>query len=700
MYGVKSFLAELRRRHVFRVAAWYAVAAWLVIQIATNTFPHLLLPDWTVRLVIVLCLIGFPIAIALAWALEITPEGLKVVEESARPATRSSTPPWRSISLWLALAGGILLGAGALQAWRTFAPASEDVAATKQSAPAAVPARILAVLPFENLGGDAGNAAFTAGIHDSLITRIAKIGGMTVISRTSVMAYAQNRPNLKDIAKALGVTHVVEGSVQRAGEQIRIQAQLIDAATDLHLWAESYDRTLAEGFATQNEIATAIAQELSVRLSDREREALQNMPTQNAKAFEQYVLGHAEFVRENLPKAIAHLQSAVELDPGFALAFAELSIAYTSHAAVNAEMSDVHFAAARQAFEQALALKPGLAEGVLARGAFHYIGSRDFAAAEPDLSYAAAQLPNSYLAQSFLGYMRRRQGRWLEAVELLERAAAIEPADMGTMWSLAQTYSVLRQRDAIERATRRAQAADPEKEEPGAFQARLLLKFDGDLAGMVAALERLHAQFPQGENTAFFLYGGYEAQGRFQDAATLLESNEGSLLDIPGLREMLIGWAYREAKDIAAASRWFEASLSQSPAKGSERSYEDQAYNSVIRAWSLEGLGRASEASVLLQDALAVAPRNKDELAWCNTASLAFTLLGRMGDTQGALDLAAQLLEPPSVYTPYDVWFHWAAAPLRANPEFRELMARHGVDVTRDPRAHVVSQQSVTGQSN
>ncbi|MBI1731493.1 MAG: hypothetical protein HYR49_01825 [Gammaproteobacteria bacterium] len=229
--GVKSFVAELRRRHVFRVAAWYAVAAWLVIQIATNTFPHLMFPDWTVRFVIVLCLIGFPVAIALAWALEVTPEGVKVTERDdsvtgvgAFAPTPSPASPWRGASLWLALAGGVLLGVGAMQAWRTLGPAVDEPVSTSKSVPARestpVPPRVLAVLPFENLGGDEANAAFTAGIHDTLITRIAKIGGMTVISRTSVMAYEGARPNLRDVAKALGVTHVVEGSVQRDGDQV------------------------------------------------------------------------------------------------------------------------------------------------------------------------------------------------------------------------------------------------------------------------------------------------------------------------------------------------------------------------------------------------------------------------------------------------------------------------------------------------
>jgi TolB-like protein len=702
---VKSFVAELRRRHVFRVAAWYAVAAWLVIQIATNTFPHLMFPDWTVRFVIILCLIGFPVAIALAWALEVTPEGVRVTEHddsvtgvgafASTPSSPSSAPPWRGASLWLALAGGILLGVGAMQAWRAIGSATDQTSPTDkpitEGAAGTVPPRVLAVLPFENLGGDEGNAAFTAGIHDTLITRIAKIGGMTVISRTSVMAYEGARPNLKDVAKALGVTHVVEGSVQRDGDQVRIQAQLIDAATDAHLWAETFDRTLSQGFAMQSEIATAIARELSIRLTDEERAALSRVPTENAKAFEQYVLGHAAFSSDlETDKAIRHLQAASELDPNFALAVAELSMAHSANASFQHSSAAEHVDAARKAYERVLAQWPDLPEGILARGIYHYIAVGDFPAAEPDLTTAVSLLPNNYMAHQWLGNMRRRQGRWAEAAELLERAASIEPAEVNVLWSLNQVYAALRQRASLERAVSRTRAANPDSAWPAMVDALILLRFDGDLVGHVNVLEAAYSQH-SGESMLSFLLGrGYLSQGRYQDAVRLYESSSGEFWGVAGLRETMLGLAYLEAGDGASATRWLEMSLSilnselPKPAAG-----DSGAFLRIYRALSLAGLGRKDEALSAMRETVAMFPKKSDELIWNLVTYEAAAFYAQFDDIPGAMDFVRQLLDPPTVATPYQIWLHWNGAPLRANPEFRELMALHGVDVTRDPRAPV-----------
>ncbi|MBI1731497.1 MAG: tetratricopeptide repeat protein [Gammaproteobacteria bacterium] len=588
------------------------------------------------------------------------------------------------------LAGVVLLGAVMVQVWRNRAPEASDVTSPK----------VLAVLPFENLGGDENNAAFTAGIHDTLITRIAKIGGMTVISRTSVMAYEGARPNLKDVAKALGVTHVVEGSVQRSGEQVRIQAQLIDAATDTHLWAETFDRTLSQGFAMQSEIATAIARELSVRLTDQERAALSRAPTENAKAFEQYVLGHAALVSFALDKGLRHLEAAIELDPNFALAIAELSMAHTGHAGFRHFSSAEHVDAARKTYEHVLALWPDLPEGILARGVYHYFAVRDFPAAEPDLTAAVALLPNNHLAHEWLGHMRRRQGRWTEAAALLERAASIEPAEVNVLYSLNNVYTALRQRAPLERAVLRTRTANPDAAWPAMVDAFILLRFDGDLGGNVAALEADYVQHPEDDYVVHSLGRGYLSQGRFQDAATLYESYSGEILGIGGSRETMIGLAYLEAGDHANAARWLEMSLSRLNSEFSKPAIGNSAgFLRIYRALSLAGLGRKDDALSSVREMLAMFPRKSDEIIWAFNAYEAAALQAQLGDIPGAMDLVRQLLDPPTVYMPYQIWFHWNGASLRASPEFRELMARHGVDVTRDPRATTVPQQATAIQS-
>jgi tetratricopeptide (TPR) repeat protein len=329
---------------------------------------------------------------------------------------------------------------------------------------------------------------------------------------------------------------------------------------------------------------------------------------------------------------------------------------------------------------------------------FHYLSAHDFAAAEPDIINAVTGMPNNPLPHSYLGFIRRRQGRWTEAAEHLERAATIEPENMNTLVSLNHAYNALRQRESSERAIRRAAAADPDAAEPALLDALLILGYNGDLLGCIAALQRLRSLHPDDELIAYYLEFYFHTQGRFEDASKLLESGQGVLLGVPGLREMELGWALREAGHQTAANRWFEAALSQLDTKGTHWRRTDLAFNSNMRAYTLLGLGRTDEALAAFRSALSESPRTRDEVDWSTIAYYGFGLLGRSGDVPGALELVRQMLDPPSRFLPNQIWFHWAAAPLRTNPEFRELMARHGVDVTRDPRAEYAAQQaSATG---
>jgi tetratricopeptide (TPR) repeat protein len=443
----------------------------------------------------------------------------------------------------------------------------------------------------------------------------------------------------------------------------------------------------------QSEIATAIARELSIRLTDQERAALSRVPTENAKAFEQYVLGHAAFSNDlDTDKAIRHLQTATELDPNFALAIAELSMAHSWLASTRHSSSAVHVEAARKTYEQVLALWPDLPEGILARGVYHYIAVRDFPAAEPDLTAAVALLPNNYLAHEWLGHMRRRQGRWAEAAELLERAASLEPAQVNVLWSLNHVYTALRQRPPLERAVSRARAANPDSAWPAIVNALVLLIFDGDLAGYVTALETDYAHHPTEEYLVRYLGRGYLSQGRFQDAAGVYESFSGVFNGVEGPRETLLGLAYLAAGDSANAARWLEMSLSRLNNELSKPAIADSASTlRIYRALSLAGLGRTDDALSTVREMLVMFPRKSDEIVWAYVAFEVAALQARLGDFAGAMDLVRQLLDPPTLVSPYFIWFHWNGAPLRANPEFRELMALHGVDVTRDPRTHFTS---------
>src|SRR4051794_18114594 len=276
-----SFFAELQRRNVYKVAVAYAVVGWLLIQIATQVFPFFEIPNGAVRLVVVAIVIGFPVALVIAWAFELTPEGLKRTEEAdVLPNKRSRGRAW----IVVALAASILsLGLFFLGRYTAAPVASGAVAAAKS----------IAVLPFENRSEDRANAYLADGIQDEILTRLAKIDDLKVISRTSTLRYRSSPPSLGEIAKQLGVANVLEGSVQKVGDEVRVNVQLINAATDTHHWAEVYDRKLSGILAMQSEIAATIAKALRLKLSSREQEAVALRPTDNPEAYDAYLRGVA-----------------------------------------------------------------------------------------------------------------------------------------------------------------------------------------------------------------------------------------------------------------------------------------------------------------------------------------------------------------------------------------------------------------------
>ncbi|MGH7939353.1 MAG: hypothetical protein ACRD5Z_22045, partial [Bryobacteraceae bacterium] len=325
-----NFFAELKRRNVHKVAVAYVVPAWLLIQVATQVFPFFEIPNWAVRLVVLVLILGFPIALVLAWAFEITPEGIKR-EEDVKP-NESITPRTgrKLVGITIALA---VLAAG-LFAHRTWAPRAPAVSSSPSSAaaalPTAIPEKSIAVLPFENLSSDKDNAYFTDGVQDEILTDLAKVADLKVISRTSVMQYKSDAPrDLPAIGQQLRVAYVLEGSVQRAGGEVRVNAQLIDAPTDQHVWAENYDRPLHDVFAIQSEIAKAIADQLQAHISPNEKAAMAEQPTTDMAAYQLYLRGK-EIVESYLDREDQHadllhavdtLNDACRRDPKFVDAY-------------------------------------------------------------------------------------------------------------------------------------------------------------------------------------------------------------------------------------------------------------------------------------------------------------------------------------------------------------------------------------------
>ena len=337
-----SFLEELKRRHVWRVAIAYAVAGWLLVQVATQVFPFFSIPDWAVRLVVILIAIGFPVAVVFAWIFELTPEGIRRTAPSDSPGARAPQAHHSVGQKLNVIIVAMLVLAVGLLGWRLYAvrhmsPIAKPIAAVAATEPAAtqsVPAKSIAVLPFENLSNDKDNAYFVAGMQDLILTKLADIGDLKVISRTSTQKYKSHPGNLKLVGTELGVATILEGSVQKAGDQVLINVQLIDTRTDSHIWAQSYQRTLDNIFGVEGDVAQQIAAALKTKLSGTETAILVAVPTHNQAAMDLFL--RAEFLANkgatnydsaSYKVAIPLYQQAIQHDAGFALAYARLSYA-------------------------------------------------------------------------------------------------------------------------------------------------------------------------------------------------------------------------------------------------------------------------------------------------------------------------------------------------------------------------------------
>src|SRR4030095_16990249 len=327
-----TFFSELKRRHVYSVAVAYVVTAWLLIQVATQVFPFFSIPNWIVRLVVLLAIVGFPITAVCAWAFEMTPEGIKPEGDVDRRITRKTG---RKLTALIVIVAAVAAGVTVFRSLHL----QQGIEDAKQPPLAvAIESKSIAVLPFENRSEDKANAYFADGIQDEILVRLAKIADLKVFSRTSTQHYKSAPENPREIGQELGVAHLLEGSVQRSANRVRVHAQLIDARTDANLWAQTYDRDLADVFAIQSEIAKAIAEQLQAKLSPAEKNAIEQRPTADLIAFDQYSLAKTLLLttgvslsqNKNFLEAIQLLESATARDGAFHAAYCQLVYAHDS----------------------------------------------------------------------------------------------------------------------------------------------------------------------------------------------------------------------------------------------------------------------------------------------------------------------------------------------------------------------------------
>jgi TolB-like protein/Flp pilus assembly protein TadD len=660
---MSGFFEEVRRRKVYRVAAAYIIAAGFIIQIGSAVFPAWELPNWTFRLVVVLLLIGFPIALILAWAYDVTPQGIRATAPGAH----------RRRNLIMLVATGVVVSAAA---GFFLLP---RVSARKID-------KSIAVLPFESLSDEKENAYFADGMQDDILTNLSKIGDLKVISRMSVMSYrGTGSRNAREIGKALGVSTLLEGSVRRMGNRVRVNVQLINADNDEHIWAEDYDRDLTDVFAIQTDLAQKITSALQAKLSPSEKARIDRRPTQNPDAYLLFVQAHdyatrPDMFRDTLLKAEQPFEQATKLDPNFAAAFAGLSMVeswmYHSWDPLHARREK-----ARAAANEALRLQPDLPEAHLALGFSYYYGDRDYGRALAEFEVAKRDLPNEAQAYMAIGAIQRRQGKWAESTANLKKAAELDPKNGAVLLNLAYSYMATRNFEAADKTFDRAIEAAPESFGSRALKGEVAIRWKGD----VSVAEKELASVPPGIDPEGLVTlgraGVLTLQRRFPEALQVIQQFHGETLPgystAPCPKGFLEGALYSYLGDKVKAQAAFERA--RVLAEQLVRESPDDSARHAQLGQILAGLGQKDAAINEGKRAVELRPESQDAFdgpevtaalaqiyAWTGERDQAFTLLDHLLLTPSGITVPVLKLDP--------VW-----DPLRKDPRFQGLIDKYGV---------------------
>ena len=472
---MSGFFEEVQRRKVYRVAAAYIIAAGFIIQIGSAVFPAWELPNWAFRLVVVLLLIGFPIALILAWAYDVTPQGIQ--------ATARVPGAHRRRNLILLVAAGAIIStaAGFFLLPRASARKID---------------KSVAVLPFQNLSDEKANAYFAEGIQNEILTKLATVRDLKVISRTSTAKYQSKPDNLKTVAQELGVSTILEGTVQRAGDKVRVNVQLIDARADTHLWANSYDRDFKDVLAVESEVAAQIADALKANLSPSESQVLAAARTENTEAYDLFLRGQYEFhqaesslAADAYDRADAFYRQALARDPNFAEAAAELARNRLSRHWFVSPLAPAELEEVKSLIDRALALAPNSPEAHFALGLFFYWGHRQYENALAEFNRTLELQPNNADARAFCAWVYRRRGEWERSLADSQRAEELDPRDASIPTNIGVTCNMLRLWKDAERAELRALAIDPHNTQAAMFLVGTRLTTTGDVASARRALD-------------------------------------------------------------------------------------------------------------------------------------------------------------------------------------------------------------------
>jgi TolB-like protein/Flp pilus assembly protein TadD len=647
------------------------IAAGGIIQLASAAFPAWELPNWSLRLVIVLLLIGFPIALILAWAFDVTSQGIKTTPAVAAPGSHLRR------NVIMLIATGIIISAAA----GFFLLPRASARKIDKS---------IAILPFENLSDEKENAYFADGIQDDILTNLSKIGDLKVISRTSVMPYRGKAQNLREIGKTLGVSNILEGSVRRAGNRVRVNVQLIDATTDEHLWANDYDRDLTDVFAIQTDLAQKITEALQAKLSPTEKARIENKPTQNNEAYLAFVQAHD--LQSSSYEDLAKLKQgeeayarAITLDPSFALAFARYSqlVSWIVH---SFDASADRRAKARTLAERAIQLQPALPEAHLALGFVYYYVDNNFETAAREFEIAQRGLPNESEVYLALGAIQRRQGKWNDSNASLEKAVSLNPKDNWAIQNLAINYEMQRNFEAANKTIDKELVLNSNEISALAFKAKFAIEEKGDFETAQKIVDKLKT-LPQSPEIQSKMAGEYVGllilQRKFEEAERAAEKLPDGLLNtFPGAlcgKYNAIGMVKRELRNETGAR---EALLkAKAFAEDFVKQNPDIAQAHAQLAGVLARLGDKEAALATIKRAQELLPETKDAFGGPDITVAAAEVHALLGDADGAITLLDGLLQRPSTVNVPVLKVDPLWDPIRKDPRFQALIDKYGAKV-------------------
>jgi TolB-like protein/Flp pilus assembly protein TadD len=665
---MSGFFEEVQRRKVYRVAAAYIIVAGFIIQIGSAVFPAWELPNWVFRSVVVLLLVGFPIALILAWAYDVTPQGIR-----ATPApTVSGSHRRRNLIILIAIGVIVSAGAGFFLLPRASARKIE---------------KSIAVMPFQNLSDQKENAYFADGIQDDILTNLSKIGDLKVISRMSVMSYrGDGARNAREIGKALGVGALLEGSVRRAGNRVRVSVQLINANDDEHIWAEDYDRELTDVFAIQTDLAQKIASALKAKLSPNEKARLDRQPTKNSDAYLLYVQAHDYANQPDRPhdtslKAEELFEQAITLDPKFALAFAGLSQVqswiYHSYDPTSTRREKARFNA-----NESLRLQPDLPEGHLALGFSYYYGDRNYERALNQFEIAKRDLPNEADAYSAIAAIQRRQGKWTESTANFEKAASLDPKNANVLFNLSLNYVALRDFNAANKILDEGLVAEPQSFGLRAMKAGLAIISNGDVGFAENQLSFLPPEYdPNGYVTAARV-GVLTLKREFANALQVAQQFRGETLKYPdfGLcpKASLEGRLYRYQDDKMKAQAAFERARTVAEQLVGDAPHDPGRHAAL--GIILAGLNRKEDAINEGKKAVELLPESEDAVDGPKATAALAQIYAWVGEHDEAFRLLDHSLIVPNGLTVPLLKLDPAWDPLRKDPRFQALIDKYAAN--------------------